>query len=170
MSPERWLRIESVFQTAIDLPAAERDAFLTGECGQDSELRGEVEKLLKSSDSAAAFIEVPVWTDSRFLNTSAKKEISNSLEDRFEDAARDNYLGSRIGAYRLTREIGRGGMGAVYLAERADGEFNQLDGDLALTQARLADSGGDIALALKSYQSAHATFVRLGGNVVNGIG
>jgi len=43
-----------------------------------------------------------------------------------------------------------------------DGEFNKLDGDLALTQARLADSSGDIALALKSYQAAHATFVRLG--------
>ena len=125
MSPERWLRIESVFQTAIDLPATDRDSFLADECGQDAELRREVEKLLKSSDSAAAFIEVPVWTDSRFLNTSAKKEISNSLEDQFEDAVRDNYLGSRIGAYRLTREIGRGGMGAVYLAERADGEFNQ---------------------------------------------
>jgi len=43
-----------------------------------------------------------------------------------------------------------------------DGKTSKLDGDLALTQARLADSSGDFALALKSYQAAHATFVRLG--------
>jgi eukaryotic-like serine/threonine-protein kinase len=125
MSPERWLKIESVFQTAIDLPASRRDAFLAEECGDDLELCLEVKKLLASADSASGFIESPVWTDSQFLNTSAKKELSNSLDDHLERANNDSYLGSRIGAYRLTSEIGRGGMGAVYLAERADGEFNQ---------------------------------------------
>src|SRR3982750_4644100 len=125
MSPERWLKIESLFQTASDLPKSERSVYLEAECGSDPELRREVEKLLRRAESAAAFIESPVWTDSSFLNTSAKKEISNSLEDQIGETGRDNYLGSRIGAYRLTREIGRGGMGAVYLAERADGEFNQ---------------------------------------------
>lgn len=125
MHPERWLKIEAVFQTAIDLPHNEREAFLSKECVGDDSLRSEVEKLLASSDSADNFIESPVWTDSNFLNTNAKKDISDSLDKEFDHDGRDNFLGKKIGAYRLTQEIGRGGMGAVYLAERADGEFFQ---------------------------------------------
>ncbi len=78
-----------------------------------------------SAESADDFIESPVWTDSNFLNTSAKKEISESLKTDTNGSDADNFLGREIGVYRLTREIGRGGMGAVYLAERADGEFFQ---------------------------------------------
>jgi eukaryotic-like serine/threonine-protein kinase len=125
MSPERWQKIEAVFEAVVDLPSSERAEALVEKCGNDSDLRSEVERLLASADSAGEFIESPVWTDSSFLNTSAKKEISASLADNVGDGSRDGYLGRVIGAYRLTHEIGRGGMGAVYLAERADGEFFQ---------------------------------------------
>lgn len=125
MLPERWRQIEEIFLSAADLPKTERDAFLSEKCGEDASLRSEVEKLLAGDDSAADFIEVPIWTDSRFLNTSAKKEISNSLSNGDDGADRDNFLGKRIGPFKLTREIGRGGMGAVYLGERVDGEFDQ---------------------------------------------
>ncbi len=125
MTPDRWQKIEAVFQTAIDLPLAERSAFVFAECGGDAALLVEVERLLASSDSADDFIESPVWTDSKFLNTSAKKEISDSLDGNIGDSDRDGFLGKRIGVYRVTREIGRGGMGAVYLADRDDGEFQQ---------------------------------------------
>ncbi|MEK7855290.1 MAG: protein kinase [Acidobacteriota bacterium] len=125
MSPEHWQRIEAVFQAAIDLSLQERKKFLETECGEDVDLRLEVERLLASDDSAADFIESPIWTDSSFLNTSAKKEISDSFNDAALDDAADGYLGKLVGAFRLTREIGKGGMGAVYLGERADGEFEQ---------------------------------------------
>lgn len=125
MSPERWQRIEAVFQAAIDLSLQERKKFLEAECGEDVDLRLEVERLLASDDSAADFIESPIWTDSSFLNTSAKKEISDSFNEAALDDAADGYLGKLVGAFRLTREIGKGGMGAVYLGERADGEFEQ---------------------------------------------
>ncbi|HTH37457.1 MAG TPA: protein kinase [Pyrinomonadaceae bacterium] len=125
MSPERWQQIEELFQAAVELPITDRKEFLDAKCGSDTELRLQVERLLASDDSAEEFIESPIWTDSSFLNTSAKKEISDSFEKSVEGAAVDNYLGRVIGAFRLEKEIGRGGMGAVYLAERADGEFQQ---------------------------------------------
>ena len=123
MSPERWREIEDVFEAAVDLPPEERAPFLDRRCAGDLELRDEVLKLIKSDDSASNFIESPIWTDTNFLNTSAKKELSKSIDGANGD--RDNFLNKRVGVYQLKREIGRGGMGAVYLAERADGEFQQ---------------------------------------------
>jgi len=123
MSPDRWKKIEDVFQAAADLPVAERLSFVSERSAGDAQLEAEIVKLLASLDDADQFIESPIWTDSNFLNTKAKREISISL-----DAAKngqDDFLGKRIGVYKLTRQIGRGGMGAVYRAERADGEFQQ---------------------------------------------
>ena len=124
MSPERWQQIEELFQAAVELPINDRKDFLDAKCASDDELRLEVERLLHSDESAEGFIESPIWTDSSFLNTSAKKELSDSFVQP-ADGVSDNYLGRIIGAFRLKKEIGRGGMGAVYLAERADGEFQQ---------------------------------------------
>ncbi len=123
MSPERWREIEDVFQTAVEMPPEERARYLDERCGQDVELKNEVLNLIKSDDSASNFIESPIWTDTNFLNTSAKKQLSNSIDAANGD--RDNFLNKRVGVYKLMREIGRGGMGAVYLADRADGEFQQ---------------------------------------------
>ncbi|MBI2837854.1 MAG: protein kinase [Acidobacteria bacterium] len=92
MNPDRWLRIKAVFQEACEIDAGERARYLAQACGDDADLRSEVEKLI------AADAEV---------NEAPKRE-----------SARPQW--PRIGPYEIIREIGRGGMGTVYLAARAD--------------------------------------------------
>lgn len=74
MSPERWHEIEELFQATVELPADERAEYPSTRCNGDDELRLEVENLLASDESAADFIEVPIWTDSRFLNSGKTSE------------------------------------------------------------------------------------------------
>ena len=101
---ERFLRIEAVFDRALALPAEERDGFIEKECAQDAALGGEVRSLL------AAFAE------------EAQATVSRRDEANREPGAR---VRQRMGPYELDRLLGRGGMGAVYLAHRADGQFQQ---------------------------------------------
>ncbi len=124
MKPERWRKIESVFQAAIDLKIEDRQTFLESECSDDPSLRTEVEKLLHDSESATSFIESPVWTDGFLIDPSIKKAISDSFGEEETDDE-DALIGARIGVYELVEELGRGGMGTVYLGKRADGEFQQ---------------------------------------------
>ncbi len=113
MTPERWHQIEEIFHEALDLPAGERAEFLSSSSGQDSDLKAEVEKLLAQFEDASSFIEQPLYD-------SAKSGLLSSLLDDSDD---DPMVGKVLGNYRIEREIGRGGMGAVYEAFRADGEF-----------------------------------------------
>src|SRR5438094_515219 len=110
VTPERWKQIEAIFEQALELKANERAAFVQKSCTGDEELRREVESLLESHASAGGFI------DDRSLFIS---------EAGLKDDNEDVRVGQLIGAYRIVREIGRGGMGAVYLAERADEHYKK---------------------------------------------
>ena len=109
MQPEVWARIEKVFQAAIEAPEDERPAFVSAACGDNVELRCEVESLL-----AAA-------RDATFTKESGFADAIRILEQR--EAKRTE--GRRIGAYRILREIGHGGMGNVYQGARADDVFQK---------------------------------------------
>ena len=109
MTPERWLEIKRIFHAALDLPSADRPAFVRQSTGPDQDLRAEVESLLRSEEDAATF-----------LSEAASAYVPGALAGE----SVDRNLGRQIGAYRIVRQIGEGGMGAVYLAERAD-EFHQ---------------------------------------------
>jgi eukaryotic-like serine/threonine-protein kinase len=110
VTSERWKQVESVFEQALELPVAERSQFLQRTCDGDEELRREVQSLLNSHARAGSFI------DQRNLFVA-------SGEIHRDDATVAS--GELIGAYRVMRELGRGGMGAVYLAERADGQYQK---------------------------------------------
>src|SRR5438270_5336808 len=110
VTPERWKQIEAIFEQALELKANERAAFVQKSCTGDEELRREVESLLESHASAGGFI------DDRSLFIS---EVDLNDDDGIVPP------GQLIGPYRITREIGRGGMGTVYLAERADQQYEK---------------------------------------------
>ncbi len=107
MTPERWQKVKAVFEAALELEAPERASFLDISCQGDGILRQEVESLLESEPGSVHFIETPVF------------------RIRSEDIGTSMAEGRRVGVYRIVREIGRGGMGSVYLAERADEEFER---------------------------------------------
>lgn len=113
LSPDKWDRIEELFHEASDLPASEVAGFLSDRCQGDDELRSEVERLLERSGEAESFISRPL------LGGTGGGILSSLLDDSDEDP----LVGRLLGSYLIEREIGRGGMGTVYEASRADGEF-----------------------------------------------
>src|SRR5688500_10138523 len=113
MTPERWQKVEEIFQAAVDLLPDERERYIAQVCANDTTLRRDVESLLSQHDSAGELLDQPFYGNTEL----------NVFESFVEEE--DPMLGRRLGAYRIEREIGRGGMGAVYEASRADNEFNK---------------------------------------------
>jgi TolB-like protein/Flp pilus assembly protein TadD/tRNA A-37 threonylcarbamoyl transferase component Bud32 len=113
MTPERWRKVEEIFQEALDLSPEERTSYVIEACGNDTSLRRDVESLLTQHDSAGELLEESIYGNTEM-------GMLNSFVDEV-----DPMLGRRLGAYRIEREIGRGGMGAVYEAARVDNEFNK---------------------------------------------
>src|SRR5579883_1690277 len=102
-----WDRIQRLCTCAADLPPAEQDRFLETACGNDHALLRELQELLAAD----------------------RQDIAGAAEAAIEVEA-ERLLGSivpgdRVGCYKIVREIGRGGMGAVYMAVRDDDQFEK---------------------------------------------
>ncbi len=109
MNGDRWRKIQEIFDAAVQLDSSEQGRFLQQACGGDPELRKELETLLRSDASGGGFLANAVGKVAQHLLQS---------EDHLPAQ-------TRVGAYRVLRLLGQGGMGAVYLAERADGQFER---------------------------------------------
>jgi len=101
MQTEQWEKIETYFHEALKLNLAERETFLYKLAAENSGLAATVKQLLDSHFESEHFLESPIFDDI----------IS--------------YPNERIGSWKIDRQIGKGGMSTVYLAERADGSFSR---------------------------------------------
>src|SRR6185503_1711420 len=109
MNPERHQRLMSILADAMECDTGQRGALLSGSCAGDEPLRHDVERLLKYSKPARDFMEESLFEAAAHWYAENESPV----------------IGGRIGPYRVTDEIGRGGMGAVYLAVRNDDEYQR---------------------------------------------
>src|SRR5882724_1685310 len=159
VTPERWQQVKYALDEAIALDAASRRPFLQRIGSADPELGSEVETLLKHHlQAASGFLAQPV-IDGR----SPFSQVNT----------RRSRIGSHVGVYQVVEEIGQGGMGSVYRAARADGQYEK---QVAL---KLVRSGYDTASVLERFRHErqilasldHPNIARLldGGTTEDGI-
>ncbi len=110
MDSIRWREIRRHFEEATALPENQRAEYLRQHLGHDPTMAAEVVALLKSADTDDDFLEDPLPPEALIGLAVASEQAPD---------------GTRIGPYVLERELGRGGMGTVFLAQRADGQFEQ---------------------------------------------
>jgi eukaryotic-like serine/threonine-protein kinase len=130
MTPERWQQIKGVLEVALTLNGPERQNYLDRTCAGDADLRQEVESLLAAHQPTGKnILDEPL---ANLMNAGAARSVTS---------------GERIGAYAILQEVGRGGMGEVYRAVRADGEFTK---EVALKTVR---GGYDVASVLERFRN-----------------
>ena len=118
LSPARWLEVDRLLAAALELPVEGREAFLAAEAGADTTLASEVRALLDSAGDAESMIGESAL---HFADP-----LLAALGDQEEGSGGGLAPGTWVGPYRIIREIGYGGMGAIYLAERADDQFQKV--------------------------------------------
>jgi serine/threonine protein kinase/TolB-like protein/Tfp pilus assembly protein PilF len=110
MTPEQWQQIKAVLSDALELPRTERAARLESFYAQHPELRSEVESLVLAHDAGGAFLSAPYFGE---VSEFSSADTGHS------------WIGRRLGPYELIEHIGSGGMGLVFRAVRADGQYEK---------------------------------------------
>jgi Tol biopolymer transport system component/serine/threonine protein kinase len=101
MTPERWIKVKEVFNSALALAPPERASFLSEACGGDGALRGEVESLIRAHERTGSFIDSPAYGAAGMV-AGVQAQLS---------------VGEAVAHYEILSHLGSGGMGEVYLAE-----------------------------------------------------
>ncbi len=143
IDPQRWDRLKTILGEALEQnSSAARIALVERRCGQDTDLLEEAESLLAEAEALL-------------------KERTDSFEDCAQNAASTFWQegpprgGERVGAYVIVRELGRGGMGTVFLAERADGQFEK---QVAI---KVLNRGADTAEILRRFRAERQILAKL---------
>jgi len=103
----RFRRIESLYQAALDMPEAERPAYLDRECSDDISLLREVENLLAARSEAGNFLSVPAF------EIEAGRHSDDARVGACSSGFTSSLIGRTINQYEIVSPIGRGGMGDV---------------------------------------------------------
>ena len=111
MSEARWEQIKRIFNTAMERPHAERAAFLDAECGDDAELRREVESLVRAAR--------PTQSPGAVRTGGAADALANATTAAPTSTPLTEKAGTIIGPYKLLQVIGEGGFGTVFMAEQS---------------------------------------------------
>ena len=160
LDPKRWLRVEELFARASELEGEVRVAYLDEACRGDTELRDYILDLLRADPS---------------FDVTVEKTIADTALRVFaaDDSDADEMRGEMIGPYRVERLLGACGMGMVYLAKRADDQFDQQVA-IKLGRHRLVDP--DTVLRLRNERQIladldHPNIARLfdGGTTDDGV-
>ena len=138
---DRWSEVDALFRRALEREPEERPAFLDAACGDDEQLRDAVAELLATASDSEGFLARPVDALTTVPWAEVLAELTRVKGPRGEPDGEVDRSGERIGAYRLDRRLGRGGMATVYLAERADGLWEQ---KVALKLIRRGLDTGDV--------------------------
>ncbi|MFZ1700294.1 MAG: protein kinase [Pyrinomonadaceae bacterium] len=129
MTKPDWQQVKDLFADALNRPADVRLEFLRDKCSGDQLLFDEVRSLLAASSETGNLIENNV------IDLASKVGVTDA-----------DYTEQHFGNYRIIREIGSGGMGSVFLAERSDGEFSM---QVALKLVRQSIAGSDVIARFK---------------------
>jgi len=140
---DRWAEVEALFAQAADLPEDAREAFLAGL--EDAAIQREVRSLVAHLAPDGAVIEAAIGR--------VADQWAAATDSAFDAAA--TAIGRRYGAFEVTGVLGQGGMGAVYLARRADGQFEQ---DAAI---KLVRHGFETPVALERFRQERQILARL---------
>jgi serine/threonine protein kinase/TolB-like protein/Flp pilus assembly protein TadD len=143
IDPQRWGHLKTILGEALEQnSSAARIALVERRCGEDTDLLEEAESLLAEAEALL-------------------KERTDSFEDCAQNAASTLWQegpprgGQRVGAYIIVRELGRGGMGTVFLAERADGQFEK---QVAI---KILNRGADTAEILRRFREERQILAKL---------
>jgi len=145
MTPERWGKVKDVCYAALERPDEVRAFYLGEACGDDADLRSEVEALIASYES-----------DPGFLEQSPQYPMDGAA-----GGVVDPWIGQALGPYRVIRSIAFGGMGAVYLAERADASFHKQVAVKLLRSDRFLSSPRRREAMLRRFHAERQTLARL---------